>query len=391
MTAPAQDRVAVAAVRCTPYTRHGGRRTAAGLATDAVADAMAAAGLRPEDVDGLAGTSVPTTVVQASLGIPEVTWWANHGLPFSHAFVAAVHAVAAGACTSAVAYHATYRGAGASRSARTDPYRTRAAADPHGHNVGTEPETPTGTYGYCAWAARYLHRYRQSRDVLGLVAVNGRSNARRNPHALFREPITLDDYRAARLIREPLGLLDMDPPADGADAFVITTAERARDLTDRPVLVHAAAFGRTARPFADQLEDYEVSGKEIVARQLWSSSALTLDDLDVVQVYDGFSIMALSWIEAIGWCKAGEAGPFLLDHWDTRADRLVIGGRIPVNTHGGSLSEGASQGAGHLREACDQLAGVAGDRQVPGAAAALATVGGFLWNASAVLLRADDH
>ena len=386
---PARDEVAIVGVGTTPYRRDGGGKTATGLACEAARGAIRAAGLSAGDIDGIGGTSVPTATVQAALGIPSVSWWANSVPPFTLVLGQAVNAVFSGACTTALVYHSTYRGMGASATAATDPFRRHATGDAHGHNVGTTAETPTGTFGYCAWAARYLHEYGETREVLGHVAVNGRTNAGRNPHALYRQPLTMDEYLAARLIREPLSVLDMDPPVDSGDAFVVTTAERARDLTQAPVYVHAATFGRTDHAFADQIEDFSHSGKEVVARQLWEKSDLTLDDVDVVLAYDGFSIMAVSWLEAVGYCKVGEGGAFLREHWDAGENRVLIDGRVPLNTHGGSLSEGASQSAGHVREAVDQLSGNAGTRQVAGARCALVTAGGFLWNATGLVLRAD--
>jgi acetyl-CoA acetyltransferase len=109
--------------------------------------------------------------------------------------------------------------------------------------------------------------------------------------------------------------------------------------------------------------------------------------MDVVLPYDGFTIIALCWLENLGYCKPGEAGPFLESHWDESQGRVLIDGRIPLNPHGGSLSEGATQGAGHVREAVVQLRGQAGVRQVPGAAAALVALGGFFFNAAALVLR----
>jgi acetyl-CoA acetyltransferase len=386
---PARDQVAIVGVGTTPYRRDGGGKTATGLACEAARGAVRAAGLSAGDIDGIGGTSVPTATVQAALGIPSVAWWANSVPPFTLVLGQAVNAVFSGACTTALVYHSTYRGMGASATAAGDPFRRHATGDAHGHNVGTTAETPTGTFGYCAWAARYLHEFGETREVLGHVAINGRTNAGRNPHALYREPLTMDQYLAARLIREPLSVLDMDPPVDSGDAFVVTTAERARDLCQSPVFVHAATFGRTDHAFADQVEDFSHSGKEVVARHLWEKSDLTLDDVDVVLAYDGFSIMAVSWLEAVGYCKVGEGGAFLRDHWDAGENRLLIDGRVPLNTHGGSLSEGASQSAGHVREAVDQLSGKAGERQVAGARCALVTAGGFLWNATGLVLRSD--
>ncbi len=384
---PARDEVAFAGVGTTPYVRDAGGRSAAALACDAARSAIEDAGIDRIEIDGICGSSVPTVTVQAALGLPSVTWWSNSSLPFSLLVIEAMNAVYSGACTTALVYHASLRGAGASASAAADPFRIHNASDSHGHNVHMAAESPSGTFGYSAWAQRYLDEYRTGRETFGMIAVNGRTNAGGNPHALFRTPLTMDDYLGARMIREPLCVLDMDPPVDAADAFIITTAERARDLPHRPVALHAASSGRTDRPYADQLESYTRSGKEVVAQRLWAKSELALSDVDVFFPYDGFSIMAVSWIEAVGYCQSGEAGPFLSKHWSAEEDRVLIDGRVPINTHGGSLSEGATQGAGHFREAVNQLRGEAGPRQVPAAQVALVTPGGFLWNATGFVLR----
>jgi acetyl-CoA acetyltransferase len=384
---PARDAVAFVGVGTTPYLRDAGGKSATALACDAARTAIEDAGVDLADIDGICGSSVPTVSVQAALGLPAVTWWSNSSLPFSLLVIEAMNAVFSGACTTVLVYHSSLRGAGGSKTAAADPFRVHNASDAHGHNAAMTAESPSGTYGYCAWAQRYLDTYGVGRDALGLVAINGRANAARNPHALFREPLSMEQYLGARMIREPLCVLDMDPPVDAGDAFVLTTAERARDLGHRPVLLHAATSGRTDRPFADQLEDYTISGKEIVAWRLWEKSDVALSDVDVFFPYDGFSIMALSWVEAVGYCQPGEAGPFLAKHWSAGENRVLIDGRVPINTHGGSLSEGATQGAGHFREAVTQLRGDAGERQVPGAATALVTPGGFLWNATGFVLR----
>jgi len=385
---PAKDAVAIVGLGTTPYRRDAGGKSPLALACDAAVAALADCGLAPQDVDGVGATTVPSGSIQAALGVGEVGWWVNVTMPVSLVMMEAVNAVFSGACTTALVCHATYRGAGASRSAAADPFRVHAVGDAHGHNLAMQPETPSGTFGYCAWAGRYLHDAGCGREVFGRIAVNSRTNATRNPHALFREPLTMDEYLAGRMIREPLSIFDMDPPVDSGDAFVVTTAERARDLVDRPVYVHAGSLGRTGHPYADQLTDYQHTGKEIVADRLWAKSDLTLEDVDVFYPYDGFSIMAVSWFEAFGYCKTWEAPEFLADQWDDAGNRLLLDSRVPVNTHGGSLSEGATQGAGHWREAVDQLRGTAGDRQVDGASCALLAPGGFMWNATGFVLRA---
>src|SRR5262249_17090437 len=202
-----------------------------------------------------------------------------------------------------------------------------------------------------------------------------------------RDPITMDGYLAARMIREPLNLFDMDYPIDGADALVITTADRAKDLPNRPVLIHAAVEGQTSHAVEEDMPDLTHTGLQVAATNLWARSRLSLEDVDVFLPYDGFSIISLKWFESIGYCGEGEAGAFIEDNWNRDANRIEIGGRIPVNPHGGSLSEGASQGDGHIREAVRQLRGESGARQAKGARAALVAPGGFFYNAGALLLR----
>lgn len=382
------DTVAIVGVGSTGYTREvGAERSAAGLACDAVLRALADAGVDRSQVDGIAGTSVPTGTVQAAVGLREVTWWANTTPPFGLTLTEAVHAVAAGACRTALAYHSTFRGRGASRATAADPFRAAGAGDPHGHNVGTVAEAPTGTQGYAFWAGRYLHQYGVGREVLGAIAVNGRANSRANEHAIYSSPLSMEDYLAARMVREPLCLYDMDPPVDGGDAFVVTTAERAADLPGPAVIVHASSFGRTALPYSDQQADLDHTSAHIAARNLWSRSDLGRSEVDLLYLYDGFSIMAVVWLETLGWACPGGAAELLASSADPDG-RLELSGRVPVNTHGGSLSEGASQGAGHLREAVTQLRGRAGARQRDGARTALVTTGGFLWNPTAMLLYA---
>ncbi|HEX7095268.1 MAG TPA: thiolase family protein, partial [Acidimicrobiales bacterium] len=325
-----------------------------------------------------------------------VTWFANLPVPIGNQIVAAMNAVLAGACKTVLVYHSVFRDPSRSRSAARDPYRIRAAEGFYdmrawhgtGH-VAVEPETIFGSAAYAVWASRYVHETGLSREQLGLIALNGRANARGNPNAVMREPLTMDDYLAARMIREPLCLYDMDVPVDGGDAFVITTTERARELRSTPVLIHAATLGQQRHVEEELTQDLDHTGQAIVADVLWGRSDLKLQDVDLYYPYDGFSIITLKWFESIGYCKSGEAGAFLQDNWDDASGRLLIDGRVPVNTHGGSLSEGGTQGAGHLREAVQQLRGELDDRQVPGARTALVTAGGFFYNAQGILLRSE--
>ena len=179
----------------------------------------------------------------------------------------------------------------------------------------------------------------------------------------------------------------MDVPVDGADAFVITTTERARDMPHEPVLIHAATLGQIDKNAEDQTPSLARHGQHVVIEALKARSDFWIDDVDVYFPYDGFTIITLNWIENAGFCGPGEAGAFLAEHWDAAANRVLIDGRVPMNPHGGALSEGGTQGSGHIREAVHQLQGRAGARQVDGAKTALVTAGGFFFNAQGLMLR----
>ena len=382
---PMKDRVAIAGAATTGFVARNTDRSPASLVAEATTRVLRECGLSAADVDGICGSLPDARTVASMLGIPEVTWFANPAVPFVNHVAAAAAAVHAGLCEVVLVYHAAYRLAWNTARALEDPFRRGLSLGPAG--PPPPPESVEAAMGYTAWASRYLHEHRVPREHLGYVAVNDRSNAARNPAAAMRSPITMEDYLAARMIRWPLCLLDMDVPVDGADAFVITSAERARDLPFTPVLVHAAALGLIDRNEEEQTPGLHLHGQHVVVAALKAKSDFWIHDCDVYFPYDGFTIIALNWIENAGWCGPGEAGAFIEQHWDPEGARILIDGRIPVNPHGGALSEGGTQGSGHIREAVHQLQGRAGERQVPGAERAIVTAGGFFFNAQGLALR----
>jgi acetyl-CoA acetyltransferase len=296
--------------------------------------------------------------------------------------------VVSGSATAVLVYHSVYRmGRGAFRERAALGLPDGRAARGDGHTDG-EPWGMFGSTGYAAWAMRYLDAFCRDRTDLGRVAVNGRSNAARNPEAVLRDPLSMEQYLAGRMVREPLCLFDMDLPIDGADAFVITTAERAADLPQHPVLVHALAMGMAAHPEEHLTADFARTGQAVSAAALRARSDLWIDDVDVLFPYDGFTVITLRCLETLGFCGDGEAGDFLAENWNPVEDRVLVKGRVPINPHGGSLSEGGTQGAGHVHEAVLQLRGEAGERQVTDARSALLAPGGLFFNAQGLVLRA---
>ncbi len=364
---PMKDRVAIAGASTTGFTAKNTTRSPLSYAADACISVLRQCGLDARDIDGICGTIPSAVTLQATLGIPEVTWYANPVVPFVNQLSAAAAAVHSGVCDVVLAYHAAYRLAWNTASALKDPFRRGLALAPGG--ATGVPEDVGAATGYTAWASRYIYESK--------------------PAAGWRDPITREDYLSARMIRWPLCLLDMDVPVDGADAFVITTAERARDLALPPVLINAMSLGMVDRNEEDQQVSLRHHGQHVVVAALKAKGDFWIDDIDVYFPYDGFTAITLNWIENVGWCGPGEAGAFIEEHWIDDESRILINGRVPVNPHGGALSEGATQGSGHLREAVHQLQGLAGDRQVRGARRALVTAGGFFFNAQGVALHVD--
>jgi acetyl-CoA acetyltransferase len=248
---------------------------------------------------------------------------------------------------------------------------------------------PFRAYSAANWVAllaqRHFHEYGTTREQLAQIALVARRNAARNPKAIYREPLSLADYLSARPISTPLGLYDCDVPADGATALVISRVEAARDLRRRPIRVEAAGCAIHGRPSWDQWDDLTTMAARDAGRMLWRRTELRPADVDVAELYDGFSFLALAWLEALGFCKPGEGGPFV-----EGGSRIALDGELPLNTHGGQLSAGRLHGYGLLHEACVQLWGEGGERQVPGSprVAVAAAGGGPL--AGCLLLRAPD-
>jgi acetyl-CoA acetyltransferase len=230
-------------------------------------------------------------------------------------------------------------------------------------------------------AQRHMHRYGTTRETLGWIALNQRKNAAVTPGAIYREPLTMEDYLAARTITTPFGLYDCDVPCDGAVAVVVSAAETAPDLARPPVWVEAIGTQILERLEWDQstlTHEPQVLGQ---AAHLWTRTTLRPDDVDVAELYDGFTFNCLSWIEALGFCGIGEAKDFL-----DGGKNIARDGVLPLNTHGGQLSHGRTHGMGLVHEAVVQLRGEGGERQVPGARVAVVSSGG-LTPSGVLLLR----
>lgn len=224
---------------------------------------------------------------------------------------------------------------------------------------------PYGAASAAVWIAmmarRHFHEYGTTREQLAQIALNARKNAAGNPKAIFREPMSMDDYMNVRMISEPFCLYDCDVPVDGSTAIIVSHIDSVRDLRRPGLRVEAVGSALHGRPSWDQFDDLTTMALRDASKMLWERTDLTPSDVDVAELYDGFSFIALAWLEALGFCEKGAGGPFI-----EGGDNISLTGKIPLNTHGGQLSGGRLHGYGFLHEACVQLWGEGGDRQVPG-------------------------
>jgi acetyl-CoA acetyltransferase/uncharacterized OB-fold protein len=347
------------------------------LTIDACTAAVADAGLTFDDIDGLSTYPGPLGMGMSEGGVTAVEealrlhpTWVNGGMELpgqGGAVIAAMLAVASGLCRHVLCFRTVWES-------------TFAALRLHpggGSRVSgfQEWRAPFGALSAANWIAmnanQYMHRYGATRELLGRIAINGRTGAGRNPAAIYRDPMTMDDYMGARPITTPFGLFDCDVPCDGAVAVVVSDASVAGDLPKPAVRIEAVGTQITERISWDQdtvTHEPQVLGQ---AAHLWSRTPLRPSDVDLALVYDGFTFNAVSWIEALGFCGVGEA-----KDWIDGGRRIALDGDLPVNPHGGQLSEGRTHGFGFLYEAVTQLRHEAGERQVPHARTAVVTTGG---------------
>jgi len=218
---------------------------------------------------------------------------------------------------------------------------------------------PSAAVWVALFAQRHFHLYGTKREQLAQIALNARKNAAFNPNAIYRDPMTLEDYLAARLVSTPFCLFDCDVPCDGATAVIVSRSERARDLRRPPIQVEAIGTALRGRPSWDQFDDLSTMANRDAAAHLWSRTELKPADVDFAELYDGFSFLAMSWLEALSLCPIGQSGPFIED-----GKRIALDGELPINTHGGQLSGGRLHGYGFLHEACVQLWREGGARQI---------------------------
>jgi acetyl-CoA acetyltransferase len=339
------------------------------LLANAARAAVADAGLSMQDIDGLctarASATMWTMPVVEYLGIRPtcIDGTMIGGSSFIAHLLPAMRALQSGQCKAVLVCYGS-----AQRSAtfgRREVVASRRFLDPQPYEMPYEPMLPLSAYALAA--SRHMHQYGTTRRQLAEVAVAARSWAQRNPEAFMREPLSIDDVLNARMVSDPLTVRDSCLVTDGGGAFVLVRADRARDLPKTPVYVLGNGTAVWNRQISS-MHDLTVTAARDSGQAAFAMAGLKPKDIDVLQLYDAFTINVLLFLEDLGFCAKGEGGAFVED------GAIGPGGRLPVNTNGGGLScvHPGMYGIFALIEAVRQLRGEGGERQVAGVKTALA-------------------
>ncbi len=390
MTGALRDQAAVVGIGATEFSKDSGRSELR-LALEAISAALEDAGLELTDVDGLCTYAMdknPEIEVFRHLGGRALKFFARTeygGGAACAPLLQAALAVHAGVAQVVVCYRAMNE---------RSQYRFGQAFVPppvaNAESANWAWTVPFGLATPAAWVAmaarRYMHEYGASSEDFGRVSVACRRHAARNPRAWFYgKPITLADHQASRWIVEPLRLLDCCQESDGAVALVITSATRARHLRQKPALIRAAAQGAMDEQM-NMTSFYRhdigaLSEMRLVAEQLYAMSGLGPREIQTAVLYDHFSPFVLPQLEVFGFCPRGAAKDFIKD------GNIEIGGRLPVNTHGGQLGEAYIHGLNGVAEAVRQVRGTSVN-QVPDVHNVLVTAGTGVPTSGAILAAA---
>ncbi|MEJ7931399.1 thiolase family protein [Ramlibacter sp. AN1015] len=380
-----RDKAVVSGVGETRYVRApGSGKTPISLQLEAALAAIADAGLKPTDIDGLIPFAIGPLVAEdfiTNFGIPDLSFSAL--TPLGGASATASLQCAAAVIASGVCRHVLLSlGRNGYSGTRIT---SRIAAMPQFRVVG-EFEVPTGAVApvqfYAPIARRHMELYGTTSRQLGEIAVTMRRHALLNDNAVMTEPLTLEEHQAARMISDPLRLFDCSLESDGAACVVVSAADHAKDMPKRPVFISGVGEGHPESPSAvSQRADLLAFGTHKAARKAFHMAGVQPADIDVAEIYDCFTFIVLRQLEELGFCAAGEGGAFVQD------GGIALGGRLPVNTHGGLLSQAHVGGMNHIVELVRQLRGEAGRAQVQGAELGLVTGFGDMCDGSVAIMR----
>lgn len=370
---------AIVGIGRTQYTRSSGRTTLA-MAAEACRNALDDAGLRPEDVDGMAtfqtGDSVLAHFVADAIGIGNLSWNCSYqggGNQTASVVATASAVVSAGMCRAVLVFRSLNGRSGYRHGQANGPMTVGQQMQydaPHGYLVPPQ--------WIAMWARRHQFAYGSTCEDLGQIAVTQRTHAVRNEHAISRTPLTLEGYLEGRWVNEPFRVYDCSYEVDGAVAILIVAPDVVPQTRHKPVWLVGSAeshAGTGWNGFDDLSSMYSIGA----APKLWNRTGLGPQDIDVACMYDCFTYTVMATMEDFGFCDKGQVGEYFAK------GRATYGGDVVVNPHGGLLSEGYIHGLNHHYEAVLQLRGDAGDRQVDDARLALVTAGAGPYGGANVL------
>jgi acetyl-CoA acetyltransferase len=360
------------------------------LTLDAFREALDEAGLTVEQIDGVSTYPGRATgyLGFSPIGADEVVdafgirarWYAGGGELTSQlgAVVAAANAVRTGQARHVMCFRTVYEAAALARPEEFPPLR-REAVD--GFSQWLAPFNAISAANWIAqYAMRHVKKYGLTREQLAQIAITGCANAVLNPRAIVKKPLTMNDYMAARLVTTPFCLYDCDRFTDASTVLIVSAGDALDEVKCTPIRI-AAMAGSVDRWSWDQAE---WPASYATGPDLWKRTDYKPSDVDTVQFYDGFSFLAITWLESLGFCGVGEGGKFI-----EGGKRIARDGELPLNTFGGQIGAGRLHGFGFAHEAVTQLRGTAGQRQLPNdPRVAVATSGGGPL-ATALLLARD--
>jgi len=373
----------IVGVGATDFSKDSGRSVPR-LAVEAALKAIDDAGLKPSDIEGFVPYMIgpPSEDLMAGLGLKDVKFTGVTHMGGASPVVglrSAAYAVNSGLAKAVMLYVARNGRSGARVAARL-------ASQVPGGMYRSGLEHPQGfstpAHWYALFCRRHMIEFGTTREQLGHVALTMREHAQLNPNAMMRgKPLTMEEYKASRMIADPYLMLDCCLETDGACAVIVMSSERAADTRKKPVTIRAVAEGHSDS--ADDIvnrRDFFSTGLTKAAPRAFASAGVTPKDVDLALIYDCFTFEVIQQLEEAGFCPRGEGGRFVED------GHIRLGGTLPVNPHGGLMSEGHIAGINHIVEAVRQLRGECGERQVKNAEIAAVTGWGDLGDGALAIL-----
>ena len=365
------------------------------LTVDACLQAIADAGLERGDIDGIAcwpgdnnnGDSfspVGPIALKNALGL-EVNWFGGgyEGPgPLAGVFNGAM-AITSGLCKHVLVFRTITESSSRLINKQASALTNKTAG--RDSSFAWQWYTPFNVLSavnlMAIYAQRHFHEYGTKPEQLAQIALTCRKHAQLNPKAVYRSPMSMDDYMQSRMISSPLRMFDCDVHCDASTAIILSHKDAARDTKNPPIRIEAIGAALHQPWSWDQISLTEGAAFD-VSKMMWSRTDLKPKDVKSAQLYDGFSILTMIWLEALGLCPRGESGNFI-----EGGQRISLTGQLPLNTNGGQLSGGRTHGLGYLHEACLQLWGKAGERQIADHQVAVTAAGGGPLGGSLLLVK----